>query len=133
MIIAVTRHSRLHPTEDEEEDTNNEEDNPRQETLNDLMQKLEKKLQQAQKMKAIGTLAGGVAHDLNNILSGIVSYPDLILMDLPRQSPLFEPIQTIQESGKKADYNYFQHSYKHSITLNAFNVRFVVYALCHKM
>jgi PAS domain S-box-containing protein len=65
-------------------------------------QKLEKKLQQAQKMKAIGTLAGGVAHDLNNILSGIVSYPDLILMDLPRQSPLFEPIQTIQESGKKA-------------------------------
>ena len=64
--------------------------------------KLEKKLQQAQKMKAIGTLAGGVAHDLNNILSGIVSYPDLILMDLPRESPLYEPIQTIQESGKKA-------------------------------
>jgi PAS domain S-box-containing protein len=65
-------------------------------------QKLEKRLQQAQKMKAIGTLAGGVAHDLNNILSGIVSYPDLILMDLPRDSALVEPIQTIQESGKKA-------------------------------
>ena len=64
--------------------------------------KLEKKLQQAQKMKAIGTLAGGVAHDLNNILSGIVSYPDLILMDLPENSPLIEPILTIQESGKKA-------------------------------
>jgi len=64
--------------------------------------KLEKKLQQAQKMKAIGTLAGGVAHDLNNILSGIVSYPDLILMDLPNESPLIGPIQTIRESGKKA-------------------------------
>jgi len=64
--------------------------------------KLEKKLQQAQKMKAIGTLAGGVAHDLNNILSGIVSYPDLLLMDLPKDSPLYEPIKTIQESGKKA-------------------------------
>jgi signal transduction histidine kinase/ActR/RegA family two-component response regulator len=64
--------------------------------------KLEKKLQQAQKMNAIGTLAGGVAHDLNNILSGIVSYPDLILMDLPENSPLVEPILTIQESGKKA-------------------------------
>jgi len=65
-------------------------------------QKLEQKLQQAQKMKAIGTLAGGVAHDLNNILSGIVSYPDLILMDLPKDSPLVEPLKTIQESGKKA-------------------------------
>ena len=64
--------------------------------------KLEKKLQQAQKMNAIGTLAGGVAHDLNNILSGIVSYPDLILVDLPEDSPLIEPILTIQESGKKA-------------------------------
>ena len=65
-------------------------------------QKLEKKLQQAKKMKAIGTLAGGVAHDLNNILSGIVSYPDLILIDLPKDSPLVEPLRTIQESGKKA-------------------------------
>jgi len=64
--------------------------------------KLEKKLQQAKKMKAIGTLAGGVAHDLNNILSGIVSYPDLILLDLPKDSPLVEPLQTIQDSGKKA-------------------------------
>ena len=64
--------------------------------------KLERKLQQAQKMKAIGTLAGGVAHDLNNILSGIVSYPELILMDLPEDSPLRDSIQTIQESGKKA-------------------------------
>jgi PAS domain S-box-containing protein len=64
--------------------------------------KLEEKLQQAQKMKAIGTLAGGVAHDLNNILSGIVSYPDLLLMDLPEDSPLVAPLQTIRESGKKA-------------------------------
>lgn len=63
---------------------------------------LEAQLQQAQRMEAIGTLAGGVAHDLNNILSGIVSYPELILMDLPKDSPLRKPILTIQKSGEKA-------------------------------
>ena len=64
--------------------------------------KLEDQLQKAQKMEAIGTLAGGVAHDLNNILSGILSYPELLLMDLPQGHPLRKPIQTIEESGKKA-------------------------------
>ena len=63
---------------------------------------LESQLQKAQKMEAIGTLAGGVAHDLNNILSGLVSYPDLIMMDLPEDSPLREPIQTIKQSGERA-------------------------------
>jgi len=64
--------------------------------------KLESQLQRAQKMEAIGTLAGGVAHDLNNILSGIISYPDLLLMDLPADSHLREPLITIQQSGFKA-------------------------------
>jgi len=59
-------------------------------------------LQRAQKMEAIGMLAGGVAHDLNNILSGLVSYPELILMDLPEKSPLQKPIRTIQKSGERA-------------------------------
>lgn len=63
---------------------------------------LQAQLQRAQKMEAIGTLAGGVAHDLNNILSGIVSYPELILMDLEEDSPLVKPILTIQKSGEKA-------------------------------
>ena len=60
------------------------------------------RLQQAKKMEAIGTLAGGVAHDLNNILAGLVSYPDLLLMDLSKDSPLRKPILTMQRSGKKA-------------------------------
>jgi two-component system cell cycle sensor histidine kinase/response regulator CckA len=64
--------------------------------------KLEAQLQRAQKMEAIGTLAGGVAHDLNNILSGIVSYPEILLMDLPGDSELKEPLETIQKSGFKA-------------------------------
>ena len=65
-------------------------------------EKLETSLRHAQKMEAIGTLAGGVAHDLNNILSGLVSYPDLLLMKLPPKSPLHKPIQTIKKSGEKA-------------------------------
>jgi two-component system, cell cycle sensor histidine kinase and response regulator CckA len=64
--------------------------------------KLETRLQRAQKMEVLGTMAGGVAHDLNNILSGIVGYPDLLLMQLAPDSPLRKPIQVMQDSGKKA-------------------------------
>ena len=63
---------------------------------------LESRLQRAQKMEAIGTLAGGVAHDLNNILGGLVSYPELLLLQLPDDSPLRNSILTIQKSGEKA-------------------------------
>ena len=62
---------------------------------------LEAQLQRAQKMEALGTLAGGVAHDLNNTLSGLISYPEMLLLDLPESSPLRRPIQAIQSSGEK--------------------------------
>ncbi len=64
--------------------------------------RLLEQLQRAQKMEAIGILAGGVAHDLNNVLSGLVSYPELILMKLPENSPLEKSIRTIQSSGERA-------------------------------
>ncbi len=60
------------------------------------------KLSKSQKMEAIGLMAGGVAHDLNNILSGIVGYPELILYDLPKDSELRGKIEAIQESGQRA-------------------------------
>jgi PAS domain S-box-containing protein len=73
-------------------------------TLRDISEqkKLEAQLQRAQKMEAIGTLAGGVAHDLNNILAGLVSYPELLLVDIPEDSPLRKPVLTIKKSGEKA-------------------------------
>ena len=65
-------------------------------------QRLSEQLMHAQKMEAIGALAGGVAHDLNNILSGIISYPELLIARLPADSPLVRPLQTIQASGEQA-------------------------------
>ncbi|MGD8389321.1 MAG: histidine kinase N-terminal 7TM domain-containing protein, partial [Desulfobacteraceae bacterium] len=64
--------------------------------------RLEARLQRARKMEAIGTLAGGVAHDLNNILSGIMTYPDLLLIQVPDDSQLRKPLETIRKTGEKA-------------------------------
>jgi signal transduction histidine kinase/ActR/RegA family two-component response regulator/HAMP domain-containing protein len=65
-------------------------------------EQLEARLQRAEKMEAIGTLAGGVAHDLNNILSGVVSYPELLLHQMTAESPLRKPMETILNAGKRA-------------------------------
>ena len=73
-------------------------------SFNDISahRKIEDQLQRAQKMEVIGLMAGGVAHDLNNILSGIVSYPELILLKLPQDSSLRKTVEAIQQSGKRA-------------------------------
>ena len=64
--------------------------------------KLEQKLLHAQKMEVIGNLAAGVAHDLNNVLCGMISYPELLLLELPNDSPQRQKILAIQETGQKA-------------------------------
>jgi len=62
----------------------------------------EEKLARSTRMESLGLMAGGIAHDLNNILSGVVSYPDLMLMDLSEDSPFRKPLKTIRESGQRA-------------------------------
>ena len=68
----------------------------------EMLRESEEKLLRSKKMESLGLLAGGVAHDLNNVLSGIVSYPELLLMDLPGDSKYRKPIQTIHDSGTRA-------------------------------
>ena len=59
-------------------------------------------LKRSEKIETIGTLTGGIAHDLNNILGAIVGYPDLLLDEIPEDSPLRPAILAIKESGKRA-------------------------------
>jgi PAS domain S-box-containing protein len=63
---------------------------------------LQKKLAKAGKLNALGLMAGSVAHDLNNILSGIVSYPDLLLLQMSESDRYYEQIKKIQSAGKRA-------------------------------
>ena len=61
--------------------------------------KLQSQLQEAQKMEAIGNLAGGIAHDFNNILYPIVGMAELLLEDLPLDSPEYENAEEILNAG----------------------------------
>ncbi len=63
---------------------------------------LEYQLYQSQKMEAIGTLAGGIAHDFNNILSGIMGYTELALMDTPQGSQVHAKMEQVLNAGKRA-------------------------------
>ena len=60
------------------------------------------RLRKARKFETIGLIAGEVAHDLNNILSGILYYPEQILRKLPEDSPLCSPLLSLRHSGQQA-------------------------------
>ncbi|MFN7978365.1 MAG: PAS domain S-box protein [Vicinamibacterales bacterium] len=63
---------------------------------------LEVQFQQAQKMEAVGRLAGGVAHDFNNLLTAILGYCELVLDELPPQHPMRFEISEIEKAGRQA-------------------------------
>jgi len=67
-----------------------------------MQMSLQGRVERSKKMETIGLLAGGVAHDLNNILSEAVTYPELALMDLPDDSPLRRPLEQSRRAGLRA-------------------------------
>ncbi len=63
--------------------------------------KLEAQLRQAQKMESIGSLAGGIAHDLNNILFPISGLSEMLLDDIPSDTPAHKSIEQIHKSAQR--------------------------------
>ncbi len=64
--------------------------------------KLEAQFVEAQKMEVVGRLAGGVAHDFNNILAVVLGHSDLIMRDLRPEDPLREHVEEIRDASKRA-------------------------------
>jgi PAS domain S-box-containing protein len=64
--------------------------------------RLEDRLQRAEKMEALGTMAGGVAHDLNNVLGVVVGYAELLLRDVDKSSSIRPKLLNILSGGQRA-------------------------------
>jgi len=69
---------------------------------NSDQEQLKKKRIQDERLKALGAIAGSVAHDLNNILSGIATYPEVLMMDKNLNPQLRQGLNLIKDSGQEA-------------------------------
>ena len=100
-------------------------------TVRDLtrQRKLEDQLMQAQKMEAVGQLAGGVAHDFNNLLTVIMSYSSLLLADAAPDATDRDDIQAISDAAARAaglTRQLLAFSRKQVLQLQAVNVNAIV-------
>lgn len=77
-------------------------DMSRHESAEREKRELEQKLQRAQRMESLGILAGGVAHDLSNLLAPVVSYAELLFQDVAPDSPLRESLLELRRAGERA-------------------------------
>ena len=66
------------------------------------LREYEKYFAQVQKMEALGTLAGGIAHDFNNILSPLIGYTELCMMDLPAESGVKKNMEKVLQAAERA-------------------------------
>src|SRR5690349_12314668 len=73
-----------------------------QRALTEAKERLESQLRHTQKLEALGTLAGGVAHDFNNRLVIIMGYAEILKRALPKESPAAQPLEAILTSSQRA-------------------------------
>jgi two-component system, cell cycle sensor histidine kinase and response regulator CckA len=77
-------------------------DNSERKKIEEERKRLEERLQRAEKMESLGMLAGGVAHDLNNVLGILIGYSELIAEEIDESSPIMPHVKYIRQGGERA-------------------------------